>query len=212
MSKRNHIMVNHVIEFIKKKNGIMDKQAIEELNQEMQEAFPNKKWRKGYWSKYREYVINSYSDSFSEEVLNNFANPSEIPDEESKQDRGLQIESVDEKDFTDKFVKPHLESQGHTPDNNRTHKCGGIKPQIDIKSSKANITYFTEVKYDLGNHRLQTAIGQIFFHQFGNRNEQGEFKYQIVFPAKYENNRHFKEGFANYLRKKLGIDIIFVNG
>ncbi len=54
MSKRNHTMVEHVIEFINKKNGRMDKQAIEELNQEMQESFPNKKWGKGYWNKYRE--------------------------------------------------------------------------------------------------------------------------------------------------------------
>lgn len=211
MSKQNHKMVDHVIEFIKKKNGIMDKQVIEELNQEMQESFPNKKWRKGYWNTYREYVINSFSDSFSKEVLNNFANPSEIPDEEINQDRGLQTKSNNEKNFTNNFVKPHLESQGHKFDD-RSHKCGGIKLKIDIKSKKANTTYFTEVKYGLGPHHLQTAIGQIFFHQFGNRNEQGEFKYQIVFPAQYKNNRHFKEGFAKDLKKRLGIDIIFVNG
>ncbi len=116
-----------------------------------------------------------------------------------------------ENEFQKSDVLPFLKRDNHSNIvEGKPHKCGGIKLEIDIESTKNNITYYTEVKRDLGSHRLMTAIGQLVFHQFGNEGIPQNCRYQIALPRNYKQDKHFLEGLTIYLNAKLGIDVIFM--
>lgn len=119
-----------------------------------------------------------------------------------------------EKPFTDENVKPYFKKQGHEIDTGDTWtRCGKFTLQVDILSTKGGCTYVTEVKRDLGCHRLHTAIGQLLFHKFrrGETNKSGEKEvYQIVLHEECEGDRLFPEGFRKYIEENLGIRTIFV--
>lgn len=82
--------------------------------------------------------------------------------------------------FRKKVVK-YLESEKNhsVKEGEPKLSCGGQKQEIDIYSEKDGEVYLTEVKTGVDNHRLQTGIGQLIFHQFGvdHRREKNKYHY-----------------------------------
>ena len=108
----------------------------------------------------------------------------------------------------------YLDKNDHEiEDGEPSQKCGGINQEIDVFSKKDGITYLTEVKGGVDNHRLQTGLGQLLFHQFGIK-QQGDdltkYVFQLAFPKSFATNKHFYHDFVGYIENKLAIKIIFI--
>jgi len=128
-------------------------------------------------------------------------------------DSNLSIKSKNEADFIENYVVPYLDKNGH-----RDIEYGSrLKDQFnpDIISTKGNITYFSEVKYNLGGHAFQTGIGQLFFYQIQHGfdpSASNENRFHLIFPEQYKSNRHFLHDIQDVLHKRVNIEILFVKG
>ena len=117
-----------------------------------------------------------------------------------------------EKRFQDQDVITHLEKEGQKiiTQNTRT-KCDEFSQEADVLSTKDGLIYITEVKNIVNHHQIQTGIGQIIMHKYGNRKkDNGNIIYQIIFPEKFSTYRYFSSDFIDYLDKNLGLKIIFI--
>jgi orotate phosphoribosyltransferase-like protein len=120
---------------------------------------------------------------------------------------------MEEGEVVKKFVEPYLKDKGHsivTRQDMKELPCEEFNMQIDLISQMNNVYYYSEVKINTENHRLQTAIGQLFSHKFCNKSNPHIIKYQIIFPEDCKSDKCFSSEFIKFLKKQMDIDIMFV--
>mgnify|MGYP001585008455 CR=1 FL=1 len=108
-----------------------------------------------------------------------------------------------ERYWRDKTVIPYLKSNGFEILKPTRIKAKEFNQEADILAVKFGALYIMELKFMLGNHALQTGIGQLLIHQFLNRNMDNTYyhstKYWLVLPQDLKQEKHFSPAFLNYL-------------
>lgn len=95
----------------------------------------------------------------------------------------------EENKFTNENVIPYLveELRHKIIKSNEKIKYKDFDQEVDVLSSdEGGRQFVTEVKSCLGDHQLQTAIGQLVLHKIGRGDDVSKTVYQIVFPKKCE--------------------------
>lgn len=197
--------------------GEITEHEIKEIIRLSEIRFPREDGKK-LWTIYSKYVADKWiSKGENAAVVKNMCKTlwgaEDIDNKGLVADSGLNIKSKNEKDFAENYVVPFLKKDGHRDlfFNERT------KDQFnpDIISTKGNVTYYSEVKYNLGGHGFQKGIGQLFFYQIQHGFDpdvSSENRFQLIFPEQYKSNRHFLHDTKDVLYKRVNIEILFVPG